>query len=138
MVWPALTAHCEVWIVCVIEQRSVPVVIELLPLVVEELVLELVLEVALPLELVIVEEVFDVVGDMTLAIVVEDVCFASDVVETVVVEAAALEGAAVEDLAISVDFFSVVDLVAESELVSEGSALFLSSMRSSSSLTSAR
>lgn len=134
-VLPALTEHIEVWTVFVVEQRRVPVVVTALVPVVEEL------------ELVVVEEA--VVDDAVVAVV--DVVFESDVVESVVVEAAALEGAAVLEAAAVdsvvsavVDFavvFAVVFssvVVAESDFVSDESALLLKSTRSSSCRTSAR
>jgi hypothetical protein len=134
-----LTEHIDVWTVFVVEQRRVPVVVTWLELVVEEL----------ELELVVVEEVVD---DGVLALL-EEVVFESEVVESEVVDAAALEGAAVPEEAAAADsvVFAAVDFsvvlsvvvsspvfVAESECVSDESALLLKSTRSSSPRTSAR
>ena len=149
-VLPALTEHIDVWTVLVVEQRRVPVVMELV-LVVEELELELVVVE----EVVEAVEVVEPVEDAVLALFLE--VFESEVVDSVVVEAAALEGAAVEDAAaedaaaedsvFSVDcadfvlsdaFLSVVVSVAESVFESEASARLLNSTRSSSFRTSAR
>ena len=139
---PDVTKQNDVWTVFVVEQRRVPVVVTAPVLVVEEL------------ELVSVEDE-DVVEDAVVADVGDEV-FESDVVESDVVDAAALEGAVVleaaaEDsvvladlvlsVALSVVFssvvFSSVVFAAESELVSDESALFLKSCRSSSFRASA-
>ena len=125
IVLPAVTWQSSVETVLVVEQRSVPVVVSWLPLVVEELEVE--------------EVVVDVVEAAALEVVV---VFDSEVVESEVVDAAALEGAAAEDAAaVSVVFagfvavfsFPVVSLV--ESVVSVESALLLSS-RSPSSRTS--
>jgi len=131
IVLPAVTWQSSVETVLVVEQRSVPVVVSWLPLVVEELEVEEVEEVE--------EVVVDVVEAAALEVVV---VFDSEVVESEVVDAAALEGAAAEDAAaVSVVFaafvtvfsFPVVSLV--ESVVSVESALLLSS-RSPSSRTS--
>jgi hypothetical protein len=131
IVLPPLTEQADVWIVLVVEQRSVPVVVTLVPLVVEEV------------EPVVVEVV---------AAAVEAAVLPVEVVVAVALEAAAAEEAAAVDsvvvaadvvfaVVLAVVFFSVVvsDVsVAESDFMSVESALLLNSIRSSFPCTSAR